>query len=92
MNPSFQSPPHALHVLIGFHLDLGLSPFNTIMNVTWNEVAEKKRISSLGSIIWVYTNQEAVYDIGLVELDSLDEMPPTEWEQASHSTFLQGVG
>lgn len=92
MEPGLQSAPHVLHILVGLHLDLRLSPLNAIVDITGNEVAEEKRIGSLGPVLRVDSNQETVYDIGLVEFNGSDEMPPAERKQAPLAAFLQGVG
>ena len=53
---------------------------------------EEQGVGAFSSVFRQDAYQQEVDDIGLVELQGTDDMPPAKGEKASVVTFLQGLG
>ena len=84
--------PLTLHLVIRLHLDMRLTPFDAILLIGWNEIVEKQGVGALGSIFGQDAHQQQVDNVGLVELQSTNDMPPTEGEQSTIMAFLKRLG
>ena len=69
MHHRFQSSPLSLHTGIGFQLNLGLSPLNTILLVPRYQIGKEKCIRPLGTIFRKNTDEEEVNDVAGDEVE-----------------------
>ena len=83
--------PLRLHLLVGFHLDVRLTPLEAIFLVDRYEVIEQEGIGTFLLIFRQNANEHQVKTLCFVELQGSHAMPPTEGPETSVLTFLQGT-
>ena len=83
--------PLALYLLVGLHLDIRLAPLEAILLIDGDEVVEQQGIGTLLLVFGQNTDEHQVEALGLMELQSLQTVPPAKGPQASVLTFLQGA-
>ena len=87
-----QWSPLPLHCRIGLHLHLRLSPLDAILLIDRNQVGKEERIGTFGTILRKDADQQEIDNLGLVELDGTQEMPPSEWQHSASMALLQSDG
>ena len=84
--------PLRLYSGVGLHVNMTLAPFEAVFLIDGYQVIEEQRISTFGSVFGQHTNQQHVDDVGLVELQSLDDVPPAERQQSAPMALLESLG
>lgn len=87
----FQRTPLALHATVAFHLYLRLSPLDTIVDVSWDQIGEEQCVGSFGAVFGTEADEQQVHAVGLVEFSRSEHMPPAKRQQASTMALLHGV-
>ena len=72
--------PLTLHALVGLHLDLTFTPFETVLLLDGNEMGKHQANGSLGTVFGQDTDHLQVNDTGLVKLQCTKKMPPSKGE------------
>ena len=80
--------PLALHVLVRLHLHLAFAPFDAIFVVPGNEVIEHECIDAFRAVLGQNANHLQVDDVGLMELQCAQHVPPAKGPQAAAMAFL----
>lgn len=86
-----QCTPLALHTAVALHLHLRFSPFEAIINVSWDQISEEQRVGSFGAVFGTEADEQQVHAIGLMEFSRSEHMPPAKWQQATPMALLHGV-
>ena len=82
--------PLSLNLHVGLHLDVGLSPLEAEALVARDEVVEEQSVGAFLTVFGQNAYEQKVYDVGLVELQRTQYVPPAEGEELS-AALLQGV-
>ena len=72
--------PLPLHLLVGLHLDLTFTPFETVLLIDGDEMGKHQGIGSLGTVFGQDTDHLQVNDTCLMKLQGSKQMPPSEGE------------
>ena len=84
--------PLRLYCGVGLHVNMTLAPFEAVFLIDGYQVIEEQRISAFGAVFGQHTYQQHVDDVGLVELQSLDDVPPAKGQQSAPAALLESLG
>ena len=68
-----------------------LAPFEAVLLIDGDEVVEQEGVGALAAIFRKYTDEQTVYNVGLLELQGTDDMPPAERPQTTVTALLQSL-
>ena len=72
--------PLTLHALVGLHLDLTFTPFETVLLIDGDEMGKHQGIGSLGTVFGQDTDHLQIDNTCLMKLQGSKKMPPSEGE------------
>jgi hypothetical protein len=86
-----QDAPLSLHGSIFFHFYLRFSPLDSILLIDRNQVGKEQRIGTLSTVFRLDTDEQKVDNLGFMELDSAQQMPPAKRKQPAPMTLLRAL-
>ena len=82
----------SLHGSIIFHFHLCFSPLDSILLIDRNQVGKEQRIGTLSTVFRLDSDEQKVDNLGFMELDGAQQMPPAKRKQPAPMTLLQSSG
>ena len=70
--------PLSLNGRIGLHVYMTLAPLEIVLLIDGYQVVEEQGVGTLGAILGQDAYEEQIDNVGLVELQSANDVPPTE--------------
>ena len=83
--------PLSLHLLVGFHLHVGLAPLKAVLLIARYEVVEEQGVGALRTILGQDAHKQQVYNVCFMTLQGTQDVYPSKWEEATLAALLQSA-
>ena len=80
--------PLCLYGGVALHVDVGLTPFEVVFLVDGDKVIEEQGVGTFRAVLRQHAYEQAVYNIGFLQVKSAEEVPPAEGQQSTLATLL----